>query len=578
MSGFIKVTAKTTQAEACATKSIRIFRSSSRLLTLALTVLVLISAFPARAQQKQSADGASADPILRALQAELTRSKTHLKMDNVGAPFYIEYRVFDVDQFEADAAFGALRSQNRSRLRLLRAVVRLGDYKTDSYYGPGQGVSDILPLDNDELAIRHQIWMATDQAYKRAGEALAAKQSLLKQLNVEQPVDDFAKAAAVQSIGPVAKLELDPAKWTRMLESATSVYKTDPQIQTFTASLSFIALSEYFVNTEGTITRQGSTHYLMVIGASEQAADGMRLDRSPQYASSRIEEMPAPDQFQADALKLADIMRKLREAPIVDEEYRGPVLFSNDAAADMFSDLVLPNVRGFKPAPGRPARTTGAYASSLKARVLPDFISIVDDPTLETFSGHSLGGTYKVDDEGVPVAPVTVVDKGLLVNFLIGRQPIRDFLISNGHGRAGGNGTTGPAPGNLFIRVAKPSTHEELKKQMLDLCRDRGLKYGYFVDTLGPRLMPRVLYRMWTDDGREELVRGAIFNELDTRALRSDLIAAGNDPLVSNRSGIPFMTVVSPAVLFDELEVKRADNTKEKLPDYPAPVLNSVRN
>ena len=515
---------------------------------------------------------------MRALQAELTRSKAQLKMDNVGAPFYIEYRVFDVEQFEAGAAFGALRDQNRTRLRLLRAVVRLGDYKLDSFIDAGQGISDILPLDNDELAIRHQVWMATDQAYKRAGEALAAKKSMLKQLNVEQPVDDFAKAEAVQSIGPLAKLDVDPAKWTKMLESATSVYKNDPQIQTLTASLSFIALSEYFVNTEGTMTRQGSTHYLMLLSASEQAPDGMRLDRSPQYISSRIEEMPTPEQFQADALSLIDGMKKLREAPVVDEEYRGPVLFSNDAAADMFFDLVVPNVVGRRPAPGRPARTTGAFASSFKARVLPDFISVVDDPTVETFEGHSLGGSYKVDDEGVPVAPVSVVDKGQLVNFLIGRLPIRDFPASNGHGRAAGNGNTGPAPGNVFIRAAKTSTREELKKQLVDQCRDRGLKYGYFVDTLGPRLTPRVLYRVWTDDGHEELVRGAIFNELDTRALRSDLVAAGNDPLVSNRSGIPFMSIVSPSVLFDELEVKRADNSKEKLPDYPAPALISGRN
>ncbi len=541
-------------------------------------IFVLASAFTLRAQEKRARSEAAPDPLLRALQAELARSKAQLKMDKVGAPFYIEYRVFDVEQFEASAAFGALREQNRTRLRLLRALVRIGDYKVDSYYGSGQGISDILPLDGDDLALRHQIWLATDQAYKGAGEALSGKQSLLKQLNIEEPVDDFARAEAVQSIDPVAKLDVEPGKWTKMLESATSAYKTDPQIQSFGATLSFIALTEYFLNTEGTVTRQGSTHYLMTLGASEQAPDGMRLDRSPQYASSRIEEMPTPDLFHSDALKLVEQMKKLRAAPVVDEEYRGPVLFSNDAAADMFFDLIAPNVLGRRPAPGRPARTTGAFASSLKGRVLPGFISVVDDPTLETFEGHSLGGSYKVDDEGVRVAPVTVVNNGMLVNFLIGRQPIRDFLNSNGHGRAAGNGTTAPAPGNLFIRAAKTSTHEELKKQMLDMCRDRGLKYGYFVDTLGPRLTPRVLYRVWTADGHEELVRGAIFNELDTRALRSDLTAAGSDPLVSNRSGIPFTSIVSPSVLFDELEVKRADNTKEKLPDYPAPALSSGQN
>ncbi len=556
---------------------LRKMRSSSAIAAMA-ALLVLTSPLIIHAQEKHAGLDAASDPVLRALQAELARSKAQLKMDNVSAPFYIEYRVFDVEQFEASAAFGALREQNRTRLRLLRALVRLGDYKVDSYYSSGQGVSDILPLDGDELALRHQIWLATDQAYKGAGEALPGKQSLLKNLNVEQPVDDFAKADAVQSIGPVAKMDVEPAKWITMLESATSVYKNDPQIETFGATLSFITLNEYFMNTEGTATRQGSTHYMMTLGASEQANDGMRLDRSPQYASNRIDEMPTPDAFQSDALKLVEQMKQLREAPVVEEDYRGPVLFSNDAAADMFFDLIAPNVLGRRPGPGRPARTLGAFASSLKSRVLPEFLSVVDDPTMDNFGGKSLSGSYKVDDEGVQVAPVTVVSNGQLENFLIGRQPIRDFSTSNGHGRAAGSGSTAPAPGNLFIRASKTSTHEELKKQMLEKCRDRGLPYGYFVDTLGPRLTPRVLYRVWTKDGHEEMVRGAIFNELDTRALRSDLSAAGNDPLVSNRAAIPFSSIVSPSVLFDELEVKRADNAKDKLPDYPAPPLSSAHN
>jgi TldD protein len=543
-----------------------------------LFVFLAVSPFSAAAQQKQIPADTASDPILRALRVELARSKAQLKMENVDSPFYIEYRVFDVEQFDASAAFGVLRDQNRTRLRMIRAVVRLGDYKVDSFYNAGQGISDILPLDNDELAIRHQVWLATDQAYKRASEAFSNKKAMLKQLNIDQPVDDFAKAEPVVSIGPLAKLDADPAKWTKMLESATSVYKNDPQIQAFNANMNFTALSEYFVNTEGTITRHGSTHYQIVMSASEQAPDGMRLERSPQYTANHIEELPTPDQLQDDALKLVQNMKTLREAPVVDEEYRGPVLFSNDAATDMFFDLIVPNVLGRRPAPGRPARTVGAFASSWRARVLPDFISVVDDPTMDTFAGHGLGGSYTVDDEGVPAAPVTVVDKGTLVNYLIGRVPIRDFPVSNGHGRASGSGNTAPAPGNIFFRASRTSTREDLKKQLLDVCRNRGLKYGYFVETLGPRLSPRMLYRVWTDDGREELVRGAVFNELDIRALRSDLVAAGDDPLVSNRTGLPFMTIVSPSVLFDELEVKRADNTNEKLPDYPAPALTAGRN
>jgi TldD protein len=104
----------------------------------------------------------------------------------------------------------------------------------------------------------------------------------------------------------------------------------------------------------------------------------------------------------------------------------------------------------------------------------------------------------------------------------------------------------------------------------VQIIKDNGLPYGYRVETMGPGNTPRLLYRIYPD-GREELVRGAVFNELDVRALRSDLVAVGNDPLVSNRAGGIATTVIAPSLLFDELEVKRADTSKDKLPDYPPP-------
>ena len=101
----------------------------------------------------------------------------------------------------------------------------------------------------------------------------------------------------------------------------------------------------------------------------------------------------------------------------------------------------------------------------------------------------------------------------------------------------------------------------------------RGEAYGYIVETLGPRLSPRLLYRVWEKDGREELVRGGVFNELDVRALRNDLVAAGSDAEASNKEGPLPNTVICPSVLFDELEVKRIDTKNSKLPEYPPPPL-----
>jgi predicted Zn-dependent protease len=247
-------------------------------------------------------------------------------------------------------------------------------------------------------------------------------------------------------------------------------------------------------------------------------------------------------------------------------------LFGPDAADDVVATLVGSNVLGRKPPLGRPNRTTGAFATSYKMRVLPSFLTIVDDPTLREFQGKSLVGTYPVDDDGVKAQSVTLVDKGTLVNYLVGRQPIRDFPSSNGHGRAGYGSFPSPNLGVLLVKSSESEPPETLKNRLIQMITEEDRPYGYRVEVLRLGLNPRLLYRVYRD-GREELVRGAVFSELDVRALRNNLIVVGNDPLVSNRGSGVATTIISPSLLFDELEVKRADTSKDKLPDYPVPPL-----
>ena len=564
-------------------KTVRIF---SAFVTTALLVLAA-ALIPATKSQANPADdvsknipadpmagaraAANGDTLLAALVTELERSKAQLKMDQVAAPYYVEYRVNDVDEYQAEAAFGALRENQRVRYRVLRVVVRIGDYKQDSFYNQGTGETNILPLDDDPIALRHQIWLATDQAYKSAGEAFTEKQAALKQFSTEtNPVDDFAKAPVVTAVEPTVALQMDEAAWKKTLEDVTSLYRQYPDVQSVAASARFSAVNEYLVNSEGTITRSGKKTYTVQFNSSAQAADGMRLSRNPFWMLARAEELPTHDALVADAKKALDTLVALRQAPIAEEEYRGPVLFAPDAANDIIASLIGSNVLGRKPQLGRPNRTTGAFATSFKSRVLPNFLSVVDDPTLRDFRGKSLVGNYQVDDDGVKAQPVTLVDNGTLVNYLVSRQPIRDFPFSNGHGRAGTGTVPSPNLGVLLLKSTEAQSPEALKQRVIQMITDQGKPFGYRVETLGPGNSPRLLYRVYPD-GHEELVRGAVFNELDTRSLRSDLIAVGNDPVVSNRTGGIATTVISPSLLFGELEVKRADTSKDKLPDYPPP-------
>jgi len=517
---------------------------------------------------------AKGDGLLEALLTELDRSKAQLKMDQVRAPYYIEYRVNEVEDIGAEAAYGALRENQHIHVRVLRVVVRIGDYMQDSYFGRGQGESSILPLDNDPIALRHQIWLATDDAYKAAGQALAEKQAAMKQFSADpNPVDDFAKSPKMIAVEPTASLKIDEALWKKTLEDVTSLYKQYPDVQSVTASARFSAINEYLVNSEGTVTRSGKTTYSVQLSSSAQAADGMRLSRSPAFMVARPEELPTRDALMGEAKKMLETVVALRQAPIVEEEYRGPVLFAADAADDIVSSLIGQNLLGQKPQLGKPNRTTGAFATSYKTRVLPNFLSVVDDPTLKDFQGKSLVGSYAVDSEGVKAQAVNTIENGMLSNYLVGRQPIRDFPTSNGHGRAAPGSFPGPSLGVLVVKSSDAQAPDELKKKVIQMVKEQGKEYGYRVETLGPGNAPRLLYRVYAKDGHEELVRGAVFNELDIRAIRNDLIAVGDDPLVSNRAGAAPTTIISPSLLFGELEVKRADTSKDKLPDYPAPPL-----
>jgi predicted Zn-dependent protease len=227
-------------------------------------------------------------------------------------------------------------------------------------------------------------------------------------------------------------------------------------------------------------------------------------------------------------------------------------------------------VTATRPKLGTEARTNGPFASSYHARILPEFLSVIDDPALKTWEGKYLVGSYSVDDEAVPAQTVKLVSDGHLENYLIGRTPVRDFPESNGHARAGVTGPPRPVIGVLKVTAQQGLTDEELEQRLLGIAKDRSLKSAYYVETLGAEATPRLLYRIELD-GKRTLVRGAVLDDLDHRALRSGVEAAGKNLWVANYATEIPETVLAPALLFSDVTVKRANETNDKLPYYPPP-------
>jgi len=548
-------------------------RITPALLAAALAAPVLRAAEPARADAER-------DPVLKAMLAELDRSKAELQLKDFQKPFFLQYRVEDIDDYETRAAFGATLGSNRGRVRIVRVTVLVGDYKTDSSSARGDGVSSIAALDDDTLALRTALWAATDQAYKGALAAYAQKQAQLKQVQTPPQADDLSREKALVSLAAVSGLPLDAAAekaWTERVARWSGLYRSDASVKTLVPEIEHCAASFHarsdatrLVTSEGTIVRKSEANYQESFAVGTQAADGMHLDRSNASTGAVLADLDAPEKFEKQAVALIASLGDLKAAPVIEEEYHGPVLLSADAAADTLFRLLGTSVTATRPRLGTEARTGGPLASSFHARVLPDFLDVVDDPSLAVYNGKHLIGAYAVDDDGVPAQTVTLVTAGKLESYLIGRQPVRDFPQSNGHGRASIAGPARPAPGVLKITAKDGLGDDALQKKLVDLAKDRELKAVYYVDTLGGPMAPRLVYRI-TPDGQRTLVRGATMADLDLRALRSNVAAAGSSLWVANYTGDISQTVLAPALLFDDLTLKRANEKNDKLPFYPAP-------
>ncbi|HWN09668.1 MAG TPA: metallopeptidase TldD-related protein [Pyrinomonadaceae bacterium] len=518
------------------------------------------------------------DPLLRAMLTELKRSQQKLQLGEFQRPYYIEYQLFEVSDYVANARLGALVQDRSSLSRFVHVVVRIGDYKRDSFFREGTGAVEVMPIENNELALRRQLWLATDKAYKVALTGLTAKEQMLKNLVADSTMpDDFSREQPVDSVLELPRLEAQVDRWKQIVRSTSDLFRADAALDYSMAGLQFRIVNRYYVNTEGTVTRHGNEAYNVMFAGSGPAPDGTRLDRSHAYFVSKANELPTPEDVVLETRKRIASFELLRKAPIVEDDYQGPVLLSADAATAVFESLFVPNILGNRPTPGSSARVSGEYASYYKRRVLPDFFTVVDDPRPQKLDGLTLLGSYSVDDQGVKAEPITVVDQGILVNYLLGREPIRDFAHSNGRGRRGLQGSPGPQISNLIFKAANGVSFEELKRKLIQMCRDQGRPYGYYVETTGPGLAPRLLWRVYVSDGRMELVRGAVFDGIDTRTLRTDIIAAGNDRYIHNMPEPLPRSIVAPSLLFEDLEIKRAETSREKPPEYPAPQLGPQR-
>jgi hypothetical protein len=556
--------------------------------------------------------------IERAMGDELARAKDELHLKGLIDPFFIAYTVADQDRLDIVASNGSLsRSEDNHKreegVRLLVNNYQLNDEnfaENTGFFSFSSAPDNSLPLDDDYTGIRRVLWLSTDDLFKSANENFTKKQAALehKQLSPElRDLPDFAKAPALHIAEPAVTLHYDRTALESTLKEVSAVFAQYPDIQTSSVSLSISNSYEWIENSEGTHVRKPATICEIVVQASTQAAsDGEPLALSRTFIGKTPDQLPSKSELTESITGLAKNLAALRQAPLFDKEYTGPILFEDGAAADYMADNVVSRLTAQREdifgndvssifASGKRA----SLKEKLNTRILPVSVSVTDAPLTHSKNGIDLLGYYPFDDEGVaPAGNLTLVDKGILKTLYMTRTPTKDIREPNGHARSVDGGLPGltdnvPAPGVVEYKDAKAVKLSTMRKDLLTRAKDDGYDYGLVVRSIqesvpsedagfslqdmlanGKGIIPGLVYKVY-GDGREELVRGAEIGLPTIRDLRemivsketvtrNMLIAGGSGGLFSFGSSVPATLIAPQDILTPEMEVQ-----KKKSEAYP---------
>jgi TldD protein len=559
---------------------------------------------------------ANGDVLLRAMKDEIKRVSSLIRL-GLDPPYYTEYRVEDTVSHSIVAALGALVEESDSAFRAPSVEMRVGTANFDNTdhifseafvgnrYDPGQ-----LSLDNNYLAFRQIFWLASDRAYKTAQESIARKRSSLKNMSQPDSQPDFSQVPAAHSILPIERKPFASASWKSEAIRLSALFNAYPKVFNSGVEVQSSQSTNYVVTSEGTELRTPEDVTFIRVSGHGLAPNGSNVRDATVFQAFSPDGLPSEDLLTREVKAVGEHVTALSEAP-AGEAYDGPVLFEAPAAAQLFGQLLGDNLKITRRPisdPGRPSHySPSELESKVGSRILPEWMDVVDDPTQTQYQGHTLLGHYLYDMEGVAPQPLTLVEKGVLKSFLLTRTPVfKDFTGSNGHARMTGSyGARSPGFGNLFIRVSQTTPAADMKKKLIDLCRAGNKPYGILIrkldypstasiDELGqvaqaaggshPVVPPLLAYKIYPD-GREELVRGLLFHGVSTRSFK-DIVAASDENYVFDLidSNAPFAlvgagtftttaNVISPAVLFEELELEPAKEETQKPPIVPPPAL-----
>ena len=492
-----------------------------RIITSFFIFISLVAAVASQAQ-------ANRDFLLDLMREEMNREMAVLKTRDISA-YYIDYRTTWVKSGSVQASFGSIVSSNQNNVRVFSANVKVGNYELDNTHhesgmdvregNPYSGIN-VIPVDDDALVIKKEMWQSTQQAYRGAMESYKAIRTALSSKPKKVKLPDFTKEkpSIFYEEKPVDLAgQWNKADWEAKVKKYSKLFSPAADFISAEASFRIETERKYFVSTEGSEVVQNQTYCYLFVSGSVRADDGDILPLTKSYYATSPLALPSDEVIAQDVSELMRKLRLLKKAPLA-EPYSGPAILHSQSAGVFFHEIFGHRVEGHRLRSETDGQT---FKEKINEQVLPKSLDVIFDPTLAKYEGKQLNGFYQYDDEGVKGQRVKAVEKGILKNFLMSRSPLENFATSNGHGR----GSIGMDPvsrqSNLIVENSKPVKMDDLRKMLIKECIKQDKKYGYFfreviggfttTDRYNPNafnIFPTEVYRVYVDGRPDELVRG----------------------------------------------------------------------
>ncbi len=559
-------------------------RFSQFFLLLLILAVVIPPVAPAQANRSSNPDPV----LLQAMQQELGRAMTSLSKADP-APYFISYSVDEEFGKVIVGSNGAIVADVGRHERTGDILVRVGSRDLDNTHAENRFhaiTTASLPLDDKADAIARVLWLNTDRMYKKAAQTyIEVTTSTKVRAEEDDPSPDFSTEKPQVYQGNASPMpKFDQHEWEEKIRRFSALFNKYPEIENSTIMLLVDAPTQYFVSSEGAriITSRSLVRVLAL--ASTRSPDGMELARSETFDASSFDKLASDQEIAAKIEKIADDLRKLKAAPVV-EPFSGPALLSGRAAAVFFHEVVGHRLEGQRQRGENEGQT---FTKMVNQSVLPSFLSVEDDPTLTSLEGRELSGNYRFDEEGQKSERVELISNGILKQFLMSRMPVKGFMHSNGHGRAQDGLMPVGRQGNLIVRSSKAVPDSELRAKLIQEIKDQKKPYGlYFEDIAGGftltlrnmpqafQIMPLMVWKVYADGRPDELVRGVDIigtplAALNRIVLTGEKLDTFNGECGAESGSVP-VSASAPAMLFSEIEVQKVAQGHERPPVLPPP-------